>query len=123
MPVYSVQFAVTAEPITFPQIHAESQEQAIQQARKWATHILEALVGFQGRGCAEVVPPYCCHPFLLEALLFQWPLIRRCASRAMVEPKTPESNKSAVGLSVQRIICSTTPSARVQKLDPSAARR
>ena len=41
MPVYSVQFAVTAEPITFPQIHAESQEQAIQQARDWATHILE----------------------------------------------------------------------------------
>src|SRR3989454_7872056 len=24
-------------------------------------------------GCAEVVPPHCCHPFLLEALLFQWP--------------------------------------------------
>ena len=41
MPVYSVQFAVTAEPITFPQIHAESQEQAIQQARDWGTHILE----------------------------------------------------------------------------------
>src|SRR5262249_45044401 len=53
-----------------------------------------ALVGFQGRGCAEVVQPNCCHPFLLEALLFQWPSIRRCASRTMVEHKTPESNKS-----------------------------
>ena len=54
----------------------------------------EALVGFQGRGCAEVVQPNCCHPFLLEAFLFQWPSIRRCASRTMVEHKTPESNKS-----------------------------
>ena len=40
MPIYSVQFAVTAEPLTFPQIHVESQEQAIQQARDWAVHIL-----------------------------------------------------------------------------------
>src|SRR5215471_17102851 len=32
----------------------------------------EALVGFQGRGCTDVVQPNCCHPFLLEALLFQW---------------------------------------------------
>jgi hypothetical protein len=24
-------------------------------------------------GFADVVPPNCCHPFLLEALLFQWP--------------------------------------------------
>src|SRR2546430_2107264 len=55
----------------------------------------EALVGFQGRGCADGVQPNCCHPFLLEALLFQWPSIRRCASRTMVEHKTPESNKSA----------------------------
>jgi DDE domain len=53
-----------------------------------------ALVGFQGRGCAHVVQPNCCHPFLLEALLFQWPSIRRCASRSMGKPKTPESNKS-----------------------------
>src|SRR5262249_42894588 len=55
-----------------------------------------ALVGFQGRGCAHVVQPNCCHPFLLEALLFQWPSIRRCASRTMVEHKTPESNKSVI---------------------------
>jgi len=33
----------------------------------------EALVGFQGRGFADVVQPNCCPPFLLEALLFQWP--------------------------------------------------
>ena len=32
-----------------------------------------ALVGFQGRGFAAVVQPNCCRPFLLEALLFQWP--------------------------------------------------
>jgi hypothetical protein len=52
------------------------------------------LVGFQGRGCADGVEPTCCHPFLLEALLFQSPSIRRCASRTMVEHKPPESNKS-----------------------------
>ena len=57
----------------------------------------EALVGFQGRGVADVVQPNCCHPFFLEALLFQWPSIRRCASRTMVEHKTPKSNKSVVG--------------------------
>ena len=38
---------------------------------------LEALVGFQCRGCVDVVQPHCGHPFLLEALLFQWPSIRR----------------------------------------------
>ena len=38
------------------------------------------------------------HPFLLEALLLQWPSIRRCASRTMVEPKTPEANKRVVPL-------------------------
>src|SRR5262252_9215649 len=57
-------------------------------------HPMVALVGFRGRGCADVVQPNCCHPFLLEALLFQWPSIRRCASRTMVEPKPLESNKS-----------------------------
>jgi hypothetical protein len=52
--------------------------------RKWLTRhalvpflvlsqVFMALVGFQGRGCAEVVSPPCCYPFLLEALLFQWP--------------------------------------------------
>src|SRR5262249_48438866 len=51
-------------------------------------------VGFQGRGFAEVVSPHCCHPFLLEALLFSPPSIRRGASRTMVEHKPPESNKS-----------------------------
>ena len=56
----------------------------------------EALVGFQGRGFADVVQPHCCHPFLLEAFLFQWPSIRRCASRTILEPKTPESNKSVL---------------------------
>src|SRR5262249_34214782 len=59
----------------------------------------EALVGFQGRGSADGVQPNCCHPFLLEALLFQWPSIRRCASRTMVEHKTPESNKSVLAIS------------------------
>ena len=32
-----------------------------------------ALVGFQGRGCADGVQPDFCHPLLLEALLLQWP--------------------------------------------------
>jgi len=63
-----------------------------------------ALVGFQGRGCADVVQPNCCHPFLLEALLFQWLSIRRCASRTMVELKTPESNKSVEAKSENRVL-------------------
>src|SRR5262245_7756652 len=54
----------------------------------------KALVGFQGRGWADVIQPNCCHPFLLDALLFQWPYIRRCASRTMLEHKPLESNKS-----------------------------
>jgi hypothetical protein len=33
----------------------------------------KALVGFQGRGFADVVQPDFCRPLLLEALLFQWP--------------------------------------------------
>jgi hypothetical protein len=41
MPVYAVQFAVTALPITICRIHAEDQDQAIQKAREWALHILE----------------------------------------------------------------------------------
>ena len=60
----------------------------------------DALVGFQGRGVADVVQPNCCHPFLLEALLFQWPSIRRCASRTMVEHKTLQSNKSEQQLDI-----------------------
>ena len=32
-----------------------------------------ALVGFQGRGCNDGVPPEFCHLLLLKALLFQWP--------------------------------------------------
>src|SRR5262249_50229188 len=58
---------------------------------------IEALVGFQGRGCADVVPPHCCHPLLLEALLFQWPEIRRCASQTMAEHTTLESHTSVIG--------------------------
>ena len=34
---------------------------------------IEALVGFQGRGCADGVQPDFCHPLILEVLLFQWP--------------------------------------------------
>ena len=40
MPVYSVQFAVTAAPIAL-RIHADDQAQAIQQAREWAQHVLQ----------------------------------------------------------------------------------
>src|SRR6266446_10027340 len=48
-------------------------------------------------GFTDVVQPNCCHPFLLEALLFQWPkkgvvLLGQC-----LEHKTPESNKSDSG--------------------------
>src|SRR5262245_38923914 len=64
-----------------------------------ATHIEKALVGFQGRGCADGVQPNRCPPFLLEVLLFQWASIRRCASRTLQEPQTPESNKSERRLS------------------------
>src|SRR5262245_41886822 len=34
----------------------------------------------------------------LKPFFFQWPSIRRCASRTMVEYKTPESNKSVLEL-------------------------
>jgi hypothetical protein len=37
------------------------------------TALSKALVGFQGRGCADGVPPDFCHALLLEALIFQWP--------------------------------------------------
>jgi len=36
----------------------------------------EALVGFQGRGCAGCRPTHLLSPFLLDALLLQWPSIR-----------------------------------------------
>ena len=36
-------------------------------------HKNQALVGFQGRGCADGVPPDFCHDLLLEVLIFQWP--------------------------------------------------
>src|SRR5712691_6623416 len=42
-------------------------------SRLWQRPWIEALVGFQGRGCADGVQPDFCHPLLLEALLFQWP--------------------------------------------------
>src|SRR5262249_42654858 len=32
--------------------------------------IVSRLVGFQGRGCADVVQRNCCHPTLLESLIF-----------------------------------------------------
>jgi hypothetical protein len=34
--------------------------------------IFKALVGFQGRGGADVVQPDLCHPLLLEDFIFQW---------------------------------------------------
>src|SRR5215813_8643084 len=48
------------------------------RCRTWTTRRVvvlfkEALVGFQGRGFVEVTQPHCCHPLLLEALIFQWP--------------------------------------------------
>jgi hypothetical protein len=45
-------------------------------------------------GFAEVVPPNCCHPFLLEALLFQWPYKGIVLLEHCLELKTPEANKS-----------------------------
>jgi hypothetical protein len=32
-----------------------------------------ALVGFQGRGCAEIVHPDLCHALFRKAFLLQWP--------------------------------------------------
>src|SRR5262245_38670782 len=69
----------------------------LSQSAARGRHSSGALVGFQGRGCADGVQLNCCHPFLLEALLFQWPSIRRCASRTMVEHKSLESHKSVNG--------------------------
>ena len=45
-------------------------------------------------GCADVVPPNCCHPFLLEALLFQWAKKGVVLLGPCLEHKPPESNKS-----------------------------
>src|SRR2546426_290070 len=51
----------------------------------------EALVGFQGRGCAEVVQLDFWHPHLLEVLLFQWP--SKCVTilgpRWSIRPRNP----------------------------------
>jgi hypothetical protein len=58
---------MTGRRIVRPQDPAEQQESYSGKKRD------QALVGFQGRGFAEVVQPHCCYPFLLEALLFQWP--------------------------------------------------
>jgi hypothetical protein len=67
------------------------------EAKRLWQYYIQALVGFQGRGCVDGVQPNCGPPFLLETLLFPWPSIRWCASRAMVERKTLESNKSVSG--------------------------
>src|SRR6266446_731317 len=57
-------------------------------------HPLRLLLDSRVVRFADVVQPNCCHPFLLEALLFQWPskgvvLLGQC-----LEHETPESNKS-----------------------------
>src|SRR6266705_9157 len=77
----------------------------------------EALVGFQGRGCADVVQPNCCHPFLLEALLLQWPSLRRWASRTLVEQRTHgiQEERRACGLPLDqrlRSLCMVHATAR-----------
>ena len=38
----------------------------------WRSASPQALVRFQGRGCADGVHPDLCHPLLLEALILQW---------------------------------------------------
>jgi hypothetical protein len=40
-------------------------------ASVYALQTAMALVGFQGRGCADGVQPDFCHTFLLEAFIFQ----------------------------------------------------
>jgi hypothetical protein len=45
-------------------------------------------------GFADVIQPHCCHPFLLEALLFQRPYKGVVLLGQCLEHKTPESNKS-----------------------------
>ena len=51
----------------------------------------EALVGFQGRGCADGVQPDFCYPLSLEALLFQWS--SKCVTilgpRWSIRPRNP----------------------------------
>src|SRR5207253_9861142 len=45
-------------------------------------------------GFADDIQPNCCHPFLLEALLFQWPKKGVVLLGQRLEHKTSESNKN-----------------------------
>jgi integrase len=58
--------------------------------------VFEALVGFQGRGVAEVVHPDFCHALLRHALLFQWPSERVAMLGQGGSISPPESNKSVM---------------------------
>ena len=58
----------------------EREAQFILRRQEWESsadpmhqHFAKALVGFQGRGCADGVQPDFCYSLLFEALLFQWP--------------------------------------------------
>ena len=63
-----------AEVIAFEEIRARKQWDTLRhQLHERFDQWLEALVGFQDRGCADGVQAHGCHPVLLEALLFQWP--------------------------------------------------
>src|SRR5436309_6852628 len=78
--LFFTEVAVPLGQVSFHEVDqfVESQQQ---YSRSWATinrrlnalkHFFDfALVGFQGRGCAEGVQPDFCHALLLEALLFQ----------------------------------------------------
>jgi len=77
-------YAMDGEGVTDGKTAGRRDQRALSVSR-------EALVGFQGRECAEVVPPDFSHPLLLEPLLFQWPsksvtLLERDGSR---RPRNP----------------------------------
>src|SRR2546426_2723894 len=59
-------------------------------------HLPRLLLDSRVVGFADVIQPNCCHPFLLEALLFQGPEKGVVLLGPCLEHKTPESKKSVL---------------------------
>ena len=71
-------------------------------APMWLGDVCEmALVGFQGRGCANGVPPDFCHSLFRDTLLFQLAFNMRDDSRTTLE------HKPTVCLDVMYLIASS----------------
>jgi hypothetical protein len=65
-----------------------------------------ALVGFQGRGCADGIQPDLCHFLFLRSPYFSIILKVSHDSQTTLEHKTPESNKSVAIKEVPKMVVS-----------------